>query len=147
MVMSADSHSGPRIDDIREYLEAGYVERFDASVAPCLEMPEMARRPPSMGIVDDELQEIYNQELVDTGRIDGNWDSDLRLKEMDNDGVAAEVMFFNFFTPANAAAMFSRSISPASSVSNRASSSSTNRHRASPSERPKHSAPPPAPAR
>lgn len=96
MVLSADGHGGPRLEHLREYLTDAHRAGFDELVAP-YELFEVGKDAPSdaPAVFGSEAQRIYHREFIETGRIGGNWDSELRLKELDDDGVAAEVMFFH----------------------------------------------------
>jgi predicted TIM-barrel fold metal-dependent hydrolase len=77
VVISADGHAGNEIHGYREYLEHRYLDEYDRWVAtyvcpfPDLEGPDASR----------------------------NWDSDRRLREMESDGIVAEVLFPNTVPP------------------------------------------------
>ena len=77
VVISADGHAGNEIHGYRDYLEAAYLDEFDRWVStyvcpfPDLEGPNASR----------------------------NWDSDRRLREMESDGIVAEVLFPNTVPP------------------------------------------------
>lgn len=77
LVISADCHGGAEISGYRPYLEARYVDEYDAWAA------------------------AYQNPYEDLIGPDGsrNWDSDRRLREMDGDGVVAEVIFPNTIPP------------------------------------------------
>jgi predicted TIM-barrel fold metal-dependent hydrolase len=76
-VISADGHAGAEIHMYRDYLERAYVDEFDAWVAdyvvpyPDLEGPNANR----------------------------NWDSARRERELEDDGIVAEVLFPNTVPP------------------------------------------------
>jgi predicted TIM-barrel fold metal-dependent hydrolase len=76
-VISADCHGGANIGDYRPYLEKKFHDEFDAWEADF--------KNPYDDITGD-----------DAGR---NWDSDRRLREMEADGVVAEVIFPNTIPP------------------------------------------------
>jgi predicted TIM-barrel fold metal-dependent hydrolase len=77
VVISADTHAGADLRDYRPYLPARWHEEFDAwadsYVSPW----------------DDLVEDTANR----------NWDSDLRLKDLEAEGVAAEVVFPNTIPP------------------------------------------------
>ena len=76
-VISSDCHGGADIASYRPYLESQYHDDFDAWYATF--------ENPYADIAGD-----------DAGR---NWDSDRRLREMEADGVVAEVVFPNTIPP------------------------------------------------
>ncbi|MEO6122448.1 MAG: amidohydrolase family protein [Ilumatobacteraceae bacterium] len=76
-IISADGHAGGSPDQYRNYLEASLLDQFDAWRA-------RYRNP--------------FKDLVDDGRT-RNWDSERRLRELDADGVVAEVIFPNTIPP------------------------------------------------
>jgi len=77
LVISADCHGGAEIAAYRPYLEQRYLNDFDAWAA------------------------TYQNPYEDLTGPDGprNWDSDRRLREMDGDGIVAEVIFPNTIPP------------------------------------------------
>jgi predicted TIM-barrel fold metal-dependent hydrolase len=94
VVVSADSHVGPRIkEDLRPYCPSSHLDEFDAFVAEYT--------PPEGGThvhVDvDEYPYPEAQERARRARenaaVLGHYDMDARLADMDRDGVCAEVIF------------------------------------------------------
>lgn len=77
VVVSADCHGGGDVDDYRDYLERRYLDDFDAWRAT-YEVP------------------FGDLEGPDASR---NWDHDRRLRELEADGVVAEVIFPNTVPP------------------------------------------------
>ncbi len=77
VVISADCHGGADVGDYRPYLERKYLDDFDAWLA--------GFRNPFDDLADD--------------RASRNWDSARRLREMEADGVVAEVIFPNTVPP------------------------------------------------
>lgn len=77
VVISADGHGGADIFEYRQYLETRYHDRFD----------EWARtyKVPYEDLVGEEGSR--------------NWDHDRRLKELEDDGIVAEVIFPNTIPP------------------------------------------------
>jgi predicted TIM-barrel fold metal-dependent hydrolase len=77
IIISADSHAGADLLDYRPYLESTFHDTFDAWAAGYvnpfadLQAPEAAR----------------------------NWDSERRLRELEQDGIVAEVLFPNTVPP------------------------------------------------
>lgn len=82
LVVSADCHAGASLQAYRDYLEKRWLDEFDAWAASFV-------NPFS------DLDEVY---------ADRNWDSSKRLRHLEEDGIAAEVIFPNTvppFFPAN----------------------------------------------
>jgi len=77
MIISSDTHAGADLLDYRKYLDPAWHEEFDAWAAG--------------------YSSPYDDLVRDTA--DRNWDSDLRLAEMDADGIAAELLFPNTVPP------------------------------------------------
>jgi predicted TIM-barrel fold metal-dependent hydrolase len=77
LVISADCHAGADVAGYRPYLERRYLDDFDAWAAS------------------------YENPYEDLTGPDGprNWDSDRRLRDMDGDGIVAEVIFPNTIPP------------------------------------------------
>jgi predicted TIM-barrel fold metal-dependent hydrolase len=76
-LISADCHGGAPIDGYRDYLESRYVDEFDAWRA--------AYRNPFRDLQGDRRNQ--------------NWDNDRRVRELEEDGVVAEVVFPNTVPP------------------------------------------------
>lgn len=77
VVISADCHGGGRVTDYRDYLERRFHADFDDWLSTFVNP------------YDDNLGD-------EAGR---NWDSNRRLREMEQDGVVAEVLFPNTVPP------------------------------------------------
>ena len=77
LIVSADCHAGATIDGYKEYLERRWWDDFDEWKA---------------GFVNPfaDLDEVY---------ADRNWDSRKRLRHLEQDGIAAEVIFPNTMPP------------------------------------------------
>lgn len=77
IVISSDCHGGGSVAEYREYLDPDWRDEFDAW-----------------------RQKYSNpfRDLQSTGK-ERNWDSDVRIREMDADGVVAEVLFPNTVPP------------------------------------------------
>lgn len=76
-VISADCHAGADLLDYRPYLEKKHHEAFDAWAATYVNP--------------------YEDLLADTA--DRNWNSQRRLRELEADGIVAEVVFPNTIPP------------------------------------------------
>jgi predicted TIM-barrel fold metal-dependent hydrolase len=77
VLISADGHAGGNHDQYRSYLEARYLDEFDAWRAR------------------------YSNPFKDLsgGTRDRNWNNDRRISELEDDGVVAEVLFPNTIPP------------------------------------------------
>lgn len=91
LLISVDCHAGPRPEDARAYLDPewrpAYDEWRDAEAGRAA-----ARRSEPL-FADEAVQEFEAEDKVSHGGMDGTWDSERRLKELDEDGVVAEVIF------------------------------------------------------
>lgn len=77
LIISSDTHAGADIPGYRPYLDAEWLDEFDAWAA--------AYSSPYDDLV--------------TATADRNWDSDLRLSMLEADGISAEVIFPNTIPP------------------------------------------------
>jgi predicted TIM-barrel fold metal-dependent hydrolase len=77
VVISADCHAGGEIHEYRDFLASAYHDEFDAWV--------------------DGYQIMFPDLLGDLGK--RNWDSDRRMRDLEADGIAAEVIFPNTIPP------------------------------------------------
>jgi len=77
VLISADGHAGGNHDQYRAYLEAKYLDQFDA------------------------WRQRYSNPFKDLtgGTRNRNWDDERRLSELEQDGVVAEVLFPNTIPP------------------------------------------------
>jgi predicted TIM-barrel fold metal-dependent hydrolase len=76
-VVSSDCHGGASMEEYRDYLDPSYRDEFDGWAA-------------SYEVPYDDLKGEEGSR---------NWDSERRLREMESDGVVAEVMFPNTIPP------------------------------------------------
>jgi predicted TIM-barrel fold metal-dependent hydrolase len=86
MIISSDCHAGPPPERYREYMESKYQERYDRFLAQLKVTRE------AMNSAQARFREKFLAKTGDGG-LRACWDPDLREKELDNDGVAAEVVF------------------------------------------------------
>ena len=86
LLISTDTHAGPPKEEYREYIEPKYRQAFDEAVAVT-----------AADLVDqDDHQKFlreWEQQTGGRGGMQGAWDAAIRTKEMDAEGVAAEVIF------------------------------------------------------
>lgn len=93
VLVSSDGHAGPPWEVLKGYLERSFYDDFDRWVtgwvnqqAPFYRSMEDAR-----GEADRTRQ--TNEQAVKEGGRDGAWDPVIRKRELDREGVAAEIMF------------------------------------------------------
>jgi predicted TIM-barrel fold metal-dependent hydrolase len=88
LLISTDCHAGLPAEGYREYVDARYHEAFDAAAAQDEAMRQLADNDDHRKFLAD-----WNAEIGQHGGMKGAWDTQVRTKEMDHDGVAAEVIF------------------------------------------------------
>jgi predicted TIM-barrel fold metal-dependent hydrolase len=88
VLISTDSHAGPTAETYREYVDPRYREAFDEAARQAEELSAFR--------YSDEREKFlseWNSEIGGHGGMKGAYDPVVRDKEMDHDGVAAEVIF------------------------------------------------------
>ncbi len=96
LIVSTDGHAGLLPERYRDYLDPQYRETFDAQIAG--EIAERAAREKDFLIKDYNEKWRSGKERL----LAAAWDSDLRNQVIDEDGVAAEVLFPDGITERNA---------------------------------------------
>jgi predicted TIM-barrel fold metal-dependent hydrolase len=90
-VASADGHVGIPTPDYRDYLDPEYREPFDGFLA---EYKHRWSPSEPTSVLDPSAWDWWRgNERYETGGIDSLWDPTRRLKEIDEDGIAVEVLF------------------------------------------------------
>ncbi len=87
LVISADCHAGLPNAEYREWLDPEFRERFDAALVERQRMMELAQQ----GFLNQEFAEEWHAQNEEGLR--GGWEAGRRDEELDNDGVAGEVIF------------------------------------------------------
>jgi predicted TIM-barrel fold metal-dependent hydrolase len=82
LIVSADGHAGPPAEVYREYLDPAFRDRFDEHQATIT----------TTGMVPNAFVEEWDEETGDHDML-AAYDSDERLRVLDQEGVAAEVLF------------------------------------------------------
>jgi predicted TIM-barrel fold metal-dependent hydrolase len=97
LVISADCHAAPRPDEARAFVDPEWREAYDHWVADA--EGAARRRAAHIGepLFSDETRAEFEAEAA--GGMDGAWDSQRRLRELDAEGVVAEVIFPNHPCP------------------------------------------------
>ncbi|SEF56724.1 Predicted metal-dependent hydrolase, TIM-barrel fold [Thermomonospora echinospora] len=87
-LISTDSHAGLPAEQYREYVDPKYRRAFDEAAAEAEALRQLAE-------TDDHQRFLaeWDKEIGEHGGMRGAWDPAVRNKEMDHDGVAAEVVF------------------------------------------------------
>ena len=95
LVISTDCHAGLPPGGYREYLDPQYRERFDAALQLQRDMAKESRKAMLVEEINAEWREGHEDLLS------GAWDHDVRIKVLDGDGIAGEVMFCDGITENN----------------------------------------------
>ncbi|WP_101758618.1 amidohydrolase family protein [Oceanicoccus sp. KOV_DT_Chl] len=95
IVVSSDCHAGLPADGYRQYLDPGLRETFDQVLPIQIEMIKNAEKSFLIQEINEEWRKDIQQELT------GAWDYDQRIKMLDNDGIAAEIIFPDGITEQN----------------------------------------------
>ena len=100
VIISSDGHAGARMADYRPYLDAPFRDEFD------LFLPEWDKHgsrnfdaPALRHRVDSDVVDDWSSQMVETGRLDGFFDPEARLREVEKEGIVAEVLFPDFGLP------------------------------------------------
>ncbi len=98
MMVSSDCHVMARVEDYRPYIESKHRDAFEAWAEA---LPSYAGGLPEF-FSEETLSEHTGHESVKNGGEEGYWDFDRRLRELEADGVVAEVIFPNPGVPFDA---------------------------------------------
>jgi predicted TIM-barrel fold metal-dependent hydrolase len=96
VIVTADSHVGPPLDLLRPYCEQRYLEEFDAAAAlpAANSMAHRRARVESLFAGDEEgLADYLHGWILRNAESTGIYDMDVRLADLDHDGVSGEVIF------------------------------------------------------
>jgi predicted TIM-barrel fold metal-dependent hydrolase len=93
ILVSADGHGGARPEDYRAYMDPLALEHFDEF------LEDLAIYTTGTSVIasssgafsPDRLAVFDTDDAIRSGGLDGGWDAQRRLQEMDRDGVVAEV--------------------------------------------------------
>ena len=95
LVISADGHAGLRPERYRDYLDPKYREAFDVALPIQIREVEAAAKKFLVADINAEWRKGREQALS------GAWDHDERVKVLDGDGIAGEVIFPDGITEMN----------------------------------------------
>jgi predicted TIM-barrel fold metal-dependent hydrolase len=96
LVVSTDGHAGLPMERYRDYLDAKYHAAFDQALPI---QREMTRKAEEFLLLSD-FNDKWREKTAD--RLAGAWDGVMRTRVIDDDGVAAEVLFPDGITEMNA---------------------------------------------
>jgi len=100
LIVSSDGHATAQMRDYRPYLHASAREEFDAFCDRFDQEGMTTVNPKSLANrIDPELVQQWIETVLDEGRVAGQWDPVRRLKELDHEGIAGEVIFPDFGLP------------------------------------------------
>lgn len=90
MALSADTHVGPRMQDLRPYCPQGYLEAFDQFC-----QTRLSKASVQGAIFEQTFSEEYRHGRALNLQTTGHYDADVYLRDMDHEGVAGAVVFHN----------------------------------------------------
>ena len=100
LIISSDGHAVAHMADYRSYLPSEYHEEFDAFRSVHEREGSRTIDPKSLSQrIDPELVEQWVKAVIEPGRTAGQSDPQQRLKELDHEGIAGEVIFPDFGLP------------------------------------------------
>jgi predicted TIM-barrel fold metal-dependent hydrolase len=100
LVISSDGHATARMPDYRPYMPTTYHEEFDAFCEVFSREGARTTDPSSLlNRIDAELVEEWIETVIEPGRLRGQYDPHERLKQLDSEGIAGEVLFPDFGLP------------------------------------------------
>jgi predicted TIM-barrel fold metal-dependent hydrolase len=95
LVISADGHVTAPMREYRSYIESRYHDDFDAFLEAYEAMRGGTRISPFPPFHDQPIVDNYVKVMIETGAVDGEFDAERRLEELERDGVVGEVLFPN----------------------------------------------------
>ncbi len=95
LVISSDCHAGLPPERYRDYLDPQYREAFDAALPIQMAMLDAASEQFLVKEINEEWRKGHDAELR------GAWDHDARLRVLDGDGLAGEIVFPDGITEHN----------------------------------------------
>ena len=96
LVVSADCHAGLPPGQYLDYLDPQYREQYQADIGVQLDSARSMRKTMEIEQINEKWRAGNEQELT------GAWDHDERIKVLDGDGIAVEVIFPDGLTENNA---------------------------------------------
>jgi predicted TIM-barrel fold metal-dependent hydrolase len=100
LIISSDGHAMPNMAEYRPYLPSSWYDEFDAFCEVYKVVGQKATDAANLSLrLDPDSVEKWTTEVVDTDLLEGVSDPVARIRQQDNDGIAAEVLFPDFGLP------------------------------------------------
>jgi predicted TIM-barrel fold metal-dependent hydrolase len=100
VVVSSDGHATAVMTDYRHYIPADLRNDFDAFCEVFAREGARTIDPASLRNRLDESEVVdWIENVIEPGRLAGQYDPEQRIKELDREGIAAEVLFPDFGLP------------------------------------------------
>ena len=100
LLISSDGHASAKMADYRPYIPASYREEFDAFCVRYAEVGIRSSDPGALALhLDPDILELWVQNMVERDRLSGFSDPARRIEVMDEEGIAADVLFPDFGMP------------------------------------------------
>lgn len=96
LIISTDGHAGLPMEGYRDYLESQYLDQFDEA----LKLQRESTAKAEENFLISEFNRNWRQGIEED--LTGAWDSDVRNRVLDGDGICAEVLFPDGITEMNA---------------------------------------------
>ncbi len=93
VIVSADGHAGARVEDYRPYLAAEHWPDLEALKAEDELYNKLVTRP--LQPTAEALDVFDRRGAVRDGGVYGAWDLDVRLRELDTEGIACEIIHYS----------------------------------------------------
>lgn len=95
LVISADGHAGAPMRDYRPYLDPEFRDDFDAYAREYELRTGGSRITPPRHFFNPKVIEPYEERMIASGAIDGEFDPEVRVERLEADGIVAEIVFPN----------------------------------------------------
>jgi predicted TIM-barrel fold metal-dependent hydrolase len=100
LIVSSDGHATAKMRDYRPYVDPAMRAEFDSFCSRYDEQGMTTVNPKSLANrIDPELVQQWIDTVLVEGRVEGQWDANRRLKELDREGISGEVIFPDFGLP------------------------------------------------
>ena len=96
LIISSDCHAGPPLPQYREYVEPRYRDAFDERLPGNIAEIKLAEEKFLIADINEQWRAGNEQQLT------GAWDHEERIRVLDADGVAGEIIFPDGITEMNA---------------------------------------------
>ncbi|HEX6510584.1 MAG TPA: amidohydrolase family protein, partial [Chloroflexota bacterium] len=100
MIISSDGHATARMEDYTDYLDPAFRDEFRDFLVEYRKVGSHTFDEPALRArLDPYIVEEWVEQMIRPGRTEGNWNPERRLKELEREGVVAEVLFPDFGLP------------------------------------------------